>query len=119
MIGELGAHPRPVHLALGGVVEDVQLHRPAHELAHAGIISITDIELRFKWPAKGAKASRYRQAVLKWLRHHPRLADLAIIGGTAALSVSLTGELGVVTAVALGMAVILIANLLLGRLPSG
>jgi hypothetical protein len=68
---------------------------------------------------KGAKPSRYRQAVLTWLRHHPRLADLAIIGGTAALSVSLTDELGVVTAVALGMAVILIANLLLGRLPSG
>ncbi len=35
------------------------------------------------------------------------------------LSVSLTGELGVVTALALGMAVILIANVLLGRLPSG
>jgi hypothetical protein len=57
--------------------------------------------------------------VLNWVRSHPRLADLAIIGGTAVLSVSLTGELGVVTALALGMAVILIANLLLGRLPSG
>jgi hypothetical protein len=57
--------------------------------------------------------------VLHWLRSHPRLADLAIVGGTAVLSVSLTGELGVVTALALGMAVILIANLLLGRLPSG
>jgi hypothetical protein len=57
--------------------------------------------------------------VLQWLRSHPRLADLAIVGGTAVLSVSLTGELGVVTALALGMAVILLANLLLGRLPSG
>ena len=35
------------------------------------------------------------------------------------LSVSLTGELGVVSALALGMAVILLANVLLGRLPSG
>jgi hypothetical protein len=57
--------------------------------------------------------------VLNWLRSHPRVADLAIVGGTAVLSVSLTDELGVVTALALGMAVILIANLLLGRLPSG
>ena len=57
--------------------------------------------------------------VLNWLRSHPRIADLAIVGGTAVLSVSLTDELGVVTALALGMAVILIANLLLGRLPSG
>ncbi len=35
------------------------------------------------------------------------------------LSVSLTDELGVVTALVVGMAVILVANLLLGRLPSG
>ena len=57
--------------------------------------------------------------MLNWVRDHPRLADLAIVGVTAVLSVSLTGELGVVTALALGMAVILIANVLLGRLPSG
>ncbi|MGH2925694.1 MAG: hypothetical protein ACRDK1_06945 [Solirubrobacterales bacterium] len=57
--------------------------------------------------------------MLNWLRSHPRIADLAIVGGTAVLSVSLTDELGVVTALALGMAVILVANLLLGRLPSG
>jgi hypothetical protein len=57
--------------------------------------------------------------VLNWVRGHRRLTDLAIVGGTAVLSVSLTDELGVVTALALGMAVILIANLLLGHLPSG
>ena len=57
--------------------------------------------------------------MLNWVRDHPRLADLAIVGVTAVLSVSLTGELGVVTALALGMAVIVIANVLLGRLPSG
>jgi len=57
--------------------------------------------------------------VFKWLRNHPRLTDVAIVGGTAVLSVSLTGELGVVSALALGMAVILLANVLLGRLPSG
>jgi hypothetical protein len=63
--------------------------------------------------------SRYLECVLKWLRDHPRLTDVAVVGGTAVLSVSLTGELGVVSALALGMAVILVANLLLGRLPSG
>ena len=57
--------------------------------------------------------------MFKWLRNHPRLTDVAIVGGTAVLSVSLTGELGVVSALALGMAVILLANVLLGRLPSG
>jgi hypothetical protein len=57
--------------------------------------------------------------VFKWLRDHPRLTDFAVVGGTAVLSVSLTGELGVVSALALGMAVILLANVLLGRLPSG
>jgi hypothetical protein len=57
--------------------------------------------------------------VFKWLRDHPRLTDVAVVGGTAVLSVSLTGELGVVSALALGMAVILLANVLLGRLPSG
>jgi hypothetical protein len=57
--------------------------------------------------------------VLKLLRDHPRLTEIAIVGGTAVLSVSLTGELGVVSALALGMAVILLANVLLGRLPSG
>lgn len=57
--------------------------------------------------------------MFKWLRDHPRLTDVAIVGGTAVLSVSLTGELGVVSALALGMAVILLANVLLGRLPSG
>lgn len=62
---------------------------------------------------------RYLECVLKWLRDHPRLTDVAVVGGTAVLSVSLTGELGVVSALALGMAVILLANLLLGRLPSG
>jgi hypothetical protein len=57
--------------------------------------------------------------VLQLLRDHPRLTEIAIVGGTAVLSVSLTGELGVVSALALGMAVILLANVLLGRLPSG
>ncbi|MGH2965221.1 MAG: hypothetical protein ACRDMH_07550 [Solirubrobacterales bacterium] len=57
--------------------------------------------------------------MLKLLRDHPRLTEIAIVGGTAVLSVSLTGELGVVSALALGMAVILLANVLLGRLPSG
>jgi hypothetical protein len=64
-------------------------------------------------------ASRYLDRVFKWLRDHPRLTDVAVVGGTAVLSVSLTGELGVVSALALGMAVILLANVLLGRLPSG
>ena len=63
--------------------------------------------------------SRYLEPVLKLLRDHPRLTEIAIVGGTAVLSVSLTGELGVVSALALGMAVILLANVLLGRLPSG
>ena len=57
--------------------------------------------------------------MLQLLRDHPRLTEIAIVGGTAVLSVSLTGELGVVSALALGMAVILLANVLLGRLPSG
>ena len=58
-------------------------------------------------------------ACSSWLRDHPRLTDVAIVGGTAVLSVSLTGELGVVSALALGMAVILLANVLLGRLALG
>ena len=66
--------------------------------------------------------------MLKWLRDHPRLTDVAVVGGTAVLSVShatavlsvsLTGELGVVSALASCMAVILLARLPLGRLPSG
>jgi hypothetical protein len=63
--------------------------------------------------------AEYLEGVLKWLRNHPRWTDVAIVGGTAVLSVSLTSELGVVSALALGMAVILLANVLLGRLPSG
>jgi hypothetical protein len=56
----------------------------------------------------------YLRDMLGWLRGHARLTDLAVVGSPSAVSVSLADELGVATALALGMGVILITNLLLG-----
>jgi uncharacterized protein (DUF2062 family) len=48
-----------------------------------------------------------------WMRSHRRLTDLAVVGGAVVVAESFTDELGVITALAVGMALILIANLLL------
>lgn len=57
--------------------------------------------------------------MFSWMRRHRRWTDVAVVGSAVAVANSLTGELGMPTALALGMAVILIANLLLtSRSPS-
>jgi uncharacterized protein (DUF2062 family) len=51
--------------------------------------------------------------MLDWLRAHSRVTDLGVVGIAVGVSVSLTDELGLPTALALGLGVILIVNLVL------
>jgi hypothetical protein len=58
--------------------------------------------------------------MFSWLRSHRRLTDLAVAGSAVAVSVSLADQLGAAPALAVGLAVILIANVLIApRSPSG
>lgn len=52
--------------------------------------------------------------MFRWLRGRARLIDLAVVGIAVAVSVSLADELGAVTALALGAAVIVISRFLRG-----
>jgi hypothetical protein len=47
VIGQLVRHPRTVHVALGGVVKDVQTHGPSKELAHGVILANICFGYRF------------------------------------------------------------------------
>jgi hypothetical protein len=53
-------------------------------------------------------------AMFHWLRRPARLLDIGVVGIAVGVSVSLADELGVPTALALGMGVSVITNLLLG-----
>jgi hypothetical protein len=48
-----------------------------------------------------------------WLRRQARLSDLTVVGIAAVVSASLADHVGVATAVASGMGVIVLVNLLL------
>jgi hypothetical protein len=50
----------------------------------------------------------------EWLRSHPRLSDLLVVGLAVAIYVSLTDALGIAVALALGVGAIVMTNVLLG-----
>jgi hypothetical protein len=50
--------------------------------------------------------------VFSWLRSHADLRDLVVVGVAVAMSVSLTDEVGIAAALALGAGVIAIINIL-------
>jgi hypothetical protein len=53
----------------------------------------------------------YLRGMFGWLRRHPRLVDLAIVGSALALSLSLVEELGVALALGVGLLFVLFINI--------